>query len=135
MAVVAAFSADTVLGTKPFRVQFTDESTGAPDTWAWDFGDTGTSTSQSPEHIYTSAGTYTVTLTATLGGDSDIETKVAYVVVITNVIARPSILYSGVREAYFEDGWINDKHFLVSQALAYPCTVQFVDLYCDTTNE
>ncbi|MCX6654140.1 MAG: PKD domain-containing protein, partial [Candidatus Bathyarchaeota archaeon] len=33
--------------------------------WAWTFGDTGTSTSQSPSHTYAAAGTYTVRLTVT----------------------------------------------------------------------
>lgn len=31
--------------------------------WAWTFGDGGTSTAQSPTHTYTTGGTYTVTLT------------------------------------------------------------------------
>lgn len=135
MAVVAAFTADVVLGLDPLVVQFTDQSTGAPDTWAWDFGDTGTSTSQSPEHIYTTAGVYTVTLTSTLAGDSDIETKVGYVTVLSNIVARPAVLVTGILESYFSDEWVNDKHVYVSQESAHPCCVQFVDLYVDTTNE
>jgi gliding motility-associated-like protein len=44
-------------------VQFQNQSIlGA--TYFWDFGDTGTSTAVAPSHTYTSAGTYTVTLTA-----------------------------------------------------------------------
>ncbi len=31
--------------------------------WAWDFGDTGTSTASQPNHVYGAAGTYNVTLT------------------------------------------------------------------------
>jgi len=46
-------------------VQFTDQSTNAPTSWAWDFGDGGTSTLQNPAHQYTATGTYNVTLTAT----------------------------------------------------------------------
>lgn len=45
-------------------VTFTDQSTGAS-TWAWSFGDTLTSTAQNPEHTYTTADDYTVTLTVT----------------------------------------------------------------------
>ena len=33
--------------------------------WAWDFGDGSTSTSESPLHVYASAGQYTVSLTVT----------------------------------------------------------------------
>ena len=46
-------------------VVFEDESTGNPTSWRWDFGDGGTSNSQNPSHTYSSAGTFTVTLTAT----------------------------------------------------------------------
>jgi len=44
-------------------VQFTDTSTGGPTSCRWDFGDSTTSTSQNPSHTYTTAGSYTVTLT------------------------------------------------------------------------
>ncbi len=45
-------------------VTFADLSTGAPTTWAWDFGDGGTSTLQNPTHTYAANGTYNVCLTA-----------------------------------------------------------------------
>jgi len=48
----------------PHTVFFTDQST-MPDTWAWDFGDGGTSTAQNPVHSYTGTGEFTVTLTVT----------------------------------------------------------------------
>lgn len=46
-------------------VQFTDGSLGIPTSWAWDFGDSGTSTIQNPLHVYSQGGRYTVKLTAT----------------------------------------------------------------------
>lgn len=50
-------------------VQFTDTSTpgacGEIVSWLWDFGDENTSTSQNPEHCYTGAGPWDVTLTVT----------------------------------------------------------------------
>ena len=47
-------------------VAFTDTSTGGtPTSWLWDFGDGNSSTDQNPSHTYASAGTRTVTLTAT----------------------------------------------------------------------
>ncbi|NUM64896.1 phytase, partial [candidate division KSB1 bacterium] len=75
----AAFIASSTSGNAPFTVNFTDQSTGSPTSWAWDFGDGGTSTAQNPAHTYTAAGDYTVTLTATSSCDSDTETKTAYI--------------------------------------------------------
>ena len=67
-AVTAAFN----FTTADLQVTFTDQSiTSAPggtiDTWHWDFGDGQVSSAQNPVHTYSSAGSYTVTLTA---GDS-----------------------------------------------------------------
>ncbi|MBN2098199.1 MAG: PKD domain-containing protein [Dehalococcoidia bacterium] len=78
---VAAFAADVVSGTAPLIVQFTDQSTGGPDTWAWDFNNDGTvdSTAKDPKHTYDAAGTYTVKLTATNLAGSDAEVKTDYI--------------------------------------------------------
>jgi len=43
---------------------FINLSTGATD-FLWDFGDSSTSTEESPSHIYTGTGTFTITLVAT----------------------------------------------------------------------
>lgn len=57
---VAAFTyVDPSTGT----VTFTDESTNAPNSWSWDFGDGSTSAQQNPAHDF-SSGQYTVCLTA-----------------------------------------------------------------------
>jgi PKD repeat protein len=62
-------------------VQFTDQSVSSTGitTWAWSFGDGGTSNQQSPEHLYQAPGTYTVQLTVT---DSAMVTSV-YTQIIT----------------------------------------------------
>ena len=50
---------------------FTDTSTGDPASWQWDFGDSATSSSQNPSHVYASAGVFNVCLIASnAGGDS-----------------------------------------------------------------
>lgn len=56
-------------------IQFTDESTGTPTSWHWDFGDDSTSTEENPTHTYITPGTYTVILTATNSIGSDTKTK------------------------------------------------------------
>ncbi|RYY64302.1 MAG: PKD domain-containing protein, partial [Chitinophagaceae bacterium] len=78
---VAAFTNSTPSNcTIPFTVNFTNQSTGTGNTYAWDFGDGGTSTQASPSHTYTTAGTYTVTLTVTNAFTcSDVVTKTALV--------------------------------------------------------
>ena len=44
-------------------VDFTDRSTGAPTSWAWDFGDGTTSSQRNPTKTYATGGAYQVTLT------------------------------------------------------------------------
>ena len=52
-----------------YSIQFYDSSTGGtPLTWAWDFGDGGTSTQQSPLHTYANTGYYQVCLTVDFVG-------------------------------------------------------------------
>ena len=64
-APTASFTASATSGTAPLNVQFTDTSTGVPTSWAWDFADGGSSTSQTPSHTFAANGTYVVQLTAT----------------------------------------------------------------------
>ena len=56
---------DTISG---LTVNFTNSSTdtgGTISSYAWDFGDSSTSTSQNPSHTYAAGGTYNVKLTVT----------------------------------------------------------------------
>ncbi|UCE17679.1 MAG: PKD domain-containing protein, partial [Gemmatimonadota bacterium] len=76
---VADFTGNPTGGEAPLTVNFTDLSTGNPDTWSWDFGDGGTSTEQHPTYEYQNQGKYTVTLTASNACGSDIATKVDYI--------------------------------------------------------
>ena len=78
---VAAFTGSPTSGTVPLSVSFTDQSTNIPTSWSWTFGDGGTSTAQHPIHEYTTAGTFTVTLTVSNAWGSDGETKTGYVTV------------------------------------------------------
>ena len=62
-AVVANFTSDVVSGSVPLTVHFTDQSTGNPTSWYWDFGDGNVSYDQHPLHTYVVAGIYSVSLT------------------------------------------------------------------------
>ena len=75
----ADFIANPISGYAPLTVQFTDESSGNPTSWQWDFDDGGTSTEQNPSYTYTNPGTYTVSLTATNNCGSDTKTKPDYI--------------------------------------------------------
>jgi PKD repeat protein len=80
-APVANFTGTPTSGAAPLTVQFTDTSTGNPTSWSWNFGDGTTSTAQNPSHVYASAGTYDVSLTATNLAGSDSKTVADYITV------------------------------------------------------
>jgi PKD repeat protein len=67
-AAYALFSASSNTACEGSSILFTDNSVGDGFvSWTWDFGDGGSSDQQNPTHIYTTAGTYTVTLTVNDG--------------------------------------------------------------------
>ncbi|MDD4248615.1 MAG: PKD domain-containing protein, partial [Methanosarcina sp.] len=72
---VADFTTNVTSGNSPLTVQFTDLSVNAEE-WNWDFGDGAVSPEQNPAHTYSTAGNYTVSLTAANknGTDSKINT-------------------------------------------------------------
>ncbi len=65
---VAEASANKTSGKAPLKVAFSSAGTTDGDgdalTYAWDFGDGGTSTDANPSHTYKKNGTYTATVTA-----------------------------------------------------------------------
>jgi PKD repeat protein len=109
-APVANFTGTPLTGAALLTVQFTDLSTNSPTSWAWNFGDgnfTG-NTTQNPTHLYTSSGTYTVTLNATNAAGSNTFSRTGYIVV-TQV--APVANFTGI-----------------PLTGAAPLTVQFTDL-------
>ena len=78
----AAFSGTPRSGDAPLTVQFSDESVPGSfpiSSWVWGFGDGGTSNQPHPSHTYSTAGTYTVSLTVTTPVDSATETRTDYI--------------------------------------------------------
>ena len=90
------FSATPDSGTAPLEVQFTDSSTGSPTSFAWDFGDGGTSSERNPRHTFQEAGRYTVTLTVrTAAGQSATGTGTVTAVVPVPPADGPTVTFGG----------------------------------------
>jgi len=75
----ADFVGSPTAGSAPLVVQFTDQSTGTPTNWLWDFGDGQTSTLQNPSYQYDQIGIYDVSLTVNDGVFEDGQTKLGYI--------------------------------------------------------
>ena len=87
----ADFTADSTKGCGSIAgVNFTDQSTGNPTSWLWDFGNNNTSTLQNPVANYTAPGKYTVRLTVSNASSSDVITKTNFIV----VYSRPQANYT-----------------------------------------
>lgn len=84
---VPDFSATPLEGCAPLLVDFTVNNPIIGATYLWDFGNTETSTIENPSYIYTSEGSYNVSLTITLpgGGCSGTTTLSNYI----NVAGQP----------------------------------------------
>ena len=68
---IADFSFSTNRGPAPLSVQFTNLSIGTLLSNRWDFGDGATSAQTHPAHVFSTAGTFTVTLVAWAASGSD----------------------------------------------------------------
>ena len=91
------FAANTTTPDLLATVQFTDSSSNFPTAWSWDFGDSTTSTLQNPTHIYTSIGTYSVTLHAYQYANATVtntSTKTNYITILSPAGA-PVAAFSG----------------------------------------
>ncbi|MFA5414209.1 MAG: PKD domain-containing protein [Methanoregula sp.] len=97
---VANFTANVTSGNIPLLVRFTDESSGNPTSWRWDFGDGSISTVQNPVHTYLNAGTYTVSLNVTNAYGSTVKTRTNYISVtqgslsLMEVLDNPALNYT-----------------------------------------
>lgn len=70
----AQFSASQLFGCPPLVVNFTDQSTGGPTSWLWQFDNGNSSTIQNPNATFAAAGIYNVRLVASNAGGSDTQT-------------------------------------------------------------
>ena len=87
---VANFTVNNSSGCAPLKVTFTDQSTGNPTSWTWDFGNGQLSTVQNPVVTYSQPGTYTVRLIVKNDSSIDDEIKTDYI----TVFASPSASFA-----------------------------------------
>lgn len=113
----ADFTASPQTAPPGTTVNFQDNSTNAPTSWAWNFGDPGagagnTSTLRNPSHVYGGVGTYTVSLTATNANGSGSVTKTNLIVI--SAISPPGslagVLYDGDHAPAWAVGEIRFSH-------------------------
>lgn len=120
---VAAFSGTTeCLGQ---ATVFSDQTTGSPVSWSWDFGDaTAAGTTQNPAHTYTAAGSYNVTLIAS--GGSGCSDTISNTITVNPV---PAAAFS------FASVCTNDTMFFSSTSAGTPDTFawNFGDGFSDNT--
>lgn len=93
----AQFSPSSSTACVGIPINFTDQSTGVPNTWAWTFqgAGTGSSSTQNPTGIsWSSAGTYTVTLIASNAFGNDTVTQT--ITVISSPIVNASVAQSPI---------------------------------------
>ncbi len=90
------FTANVTTGYAPLIVRFSNLTEGEMSSFEWNFGDgSKNSTEQNPGHVFTKAGTYTITLTVSDGIVQDTETKTGYIKVQerSNVPLTPKWVY------------------------------------------
>jgi PKD repeat protein len=75
------FSATPTSGSAPLTVNFSPITSGTVSTYFWAFGDGTISVAPAPSHVYSTPGSYDVTLTVTGPDGSAVETKSSYIVV------------------------------------------------------
>jgi len=110
-------TANFTFTTSGLTATFTDTSTDAGGTigsYAWTFGDGGTSTTKSPSHTYAAAGTYSVTETVKDSVNNTTSSKTSSVTVSVptcggtvlcsgTAVALPSVATGGVSSTYTID--------------------------------
>lgn len=71
-------------------MQFNESTTGSVQYYSWQFGDGGTSFDQNPVHVYTAAGSYTVSLYAIGSNGTKVKTADKYINVSDPVTPTPT---------------------------------------------
>ncbi len=90
--VSSFFNTNPTVGCAPLNVQFTNYSQGGNLNYFWSFGNGQVSNSQSPSHLYTSAGTFVAQLVVDNGCSYDTST------ITITVLAKPQVAFTVVND-------------------------------------
>lgn len=95
LAPIACFEASTEAACAGMPIIFTNNSDYSPTSWTWtispatfNFLNSTNANSENPEVEFTTAGTYTISLTANNANGSDLETKTNYITVSSSSTAN-----------------------------------------------
>ena len=113
----ANFTFSPQLAGAPVLVTFTDQSQYAT-SWSWNFGDGTTSTLENPTHLYRTAGSYTVSQTATnASGSSTVTQTVTASTCATNAqVMVGNTYYTTLQAAY---NAAPDGSTILAQAISF----------------
>ena len=125
--VSAEFSADTSSSCTGSAISFVDSNMACKSSWLWDFGDGNTDTSESPLHVYSDTGKYTVSLIVSNDCGSDTVTKPDYFnILIDGLLSAnciPSVLDVnndvGIQDVTLDrkSTRLNSSHVVISYAV------------------
>jgi len=93
---MAIFNFDNTDLRAPVKIKFENESQNA-DTYLWEFGDGTTSTEKNPEKVFATNGTFSVKLTASKSGKSDVLSKNVTIANGFNLMFIEKISVTGAR--------------------------------------
>ena len=132
-------TASALTGTTPFVVSLgavvvdeTSMTTNPPLTYAWNFGDSTTSTLANPTKTYSTTGTRTVTLTVTDDAGATASTT-ATITVNAPLLAAPTGLAKTSGGTSAGKRFINFSWTAVTGAAQYEVSIQCVSVGCTDT--
>ena len=101
-APLADFTALSTQGCGPLTVIFNNQSSDNATNFQWNFagGDPTTSTEENPTVVYSTPGTYAVSLTATNAAGSDEEVKTGFITVHPELIAGFDFVRTGATASF-----------------------------------
>ena len=112
------------------NVSFTDQSTGAPSSWAWDFQNDGVvdSNAQNPSFQYTAPGSYSVKLTVANGAGSNSRTETGYITVSPGG-GSTSVTYTPTDDAYVRSNFPDENTGTAPTLRAYKSSTAQTDSF------